>query len=67
MKNNYTLFYFYNNTESPVYELITDELLTLVDESEYSDVFNFLDNHLIEVNHHVVDKLVKISEEIIRK
>lgn len=67
MNNNYTLFYFYTNTESPVCELITDELLTPVQESEYKDVFEFLDNHLIEVSNHVVEKVVKFTEEIISK
>lgn len=67
MKNNYTLFYFYTNTESPVCELVTDELLTSVQESEYIDVFDFLDNHMIEVNNRVVERLVKFTEEIISK
>ena len=67
MKNNYTLFYFYTNTESPVCELITDESLTSVQESEYRDVLEFLDNHMIEVSNHVVERLVKFTEDIISK
>jgi hypothetical protein len=67
MKKNYTLFYFYNNIENPVCELVTCESLTSGQETEYRDVYEFLDNHLIEVSNHVVEKVVKFTEEIISK
>lgn len=67
MTNNYTLFYFYNNVENPVCELVGDDLLTPAQESDYRDIFKYLDNHMVGVSSRVVDKLIKFSEEILEK
>ena len=67
MKNNYTLFYFYNNAENPVSEIVGDDILNPLQESNYRDIFKYLDNHMFDVSSRVVDKLIKFSEEILDK
>lgn len=66
MNNNYTLHYIYDNLNDPASEFIEEGLFQPENLPGYRDIFLLLDNQLAEVNNHLVEKLIKVSEELMR-
>ncbi len=66
MRNNYTLHYIYNNLNDPEAEFIDEKLFQPENSSGYREVFLFLDARLAEVSDHLVEKLISISDELMR-